>query len=102
MYFDTSRYAPTTITASTPDPHDPPSATALMGLASTAGQPFHVYAFKKKADSSANAATQLYQFINPDKFQIIHCGINGTVFARLRCADGMPQFLQAAQIGRLA
>jgi hypothetical protein len=78
LYFDTSRYAPTAITAATPDPHDPPAATTLSGLSGSATDPFYVYAFKKKADASAGAAsaTQLYQFINPDKFQIIHCGIN--------------------------
>ena len=36
--------------------------------------PFYVFAFKKRSDAS-NASSRI-QFINPDKFQIIHCGIN--------------------------
>jgi prepilin-type N-terminal cleavage/methylation domain-containing protein len=69
LYFDTSRYAPSIAT-------DPPAATALSGLSGNTTDPFHVYAFKKKADASNASATQAYQFVNPDKFQIIHCGIN--------------------------
>ena len=76
MYFDTSRYAPVMPVASGVDPNDPPAATALSGLGDTTSTPFDVYAFKKKADASSAAATQLYQFVNPDKFQVIHCGIN--------------------------
>lgn len=73
FYFDTSRYAPVTQPASNQDPLDPPAATATS-LNTT--EPFYAFAFKKKADVSTTSTTQLYQFVNPDKFQIIHCGIN--------------------------
>jgi prepilin-type N-terminal cleavage/methylation domain-containing protein len=68
LYFDTSRYAPAVA--------DPPAATALSGLSGNTTDAFYVYAFKKKADSSSSSPTPVYQFVNPDKFQIIHCGIN--------------------------
>jgi prepilin-type N-terminal cleavage/methylation domain-containing protein len=63
LYFDTSRYAPSAST-------DVPAATAATGL-SGSNAPIYVYAFKKKA-----AAGDVLQFVNPDKFQILHCGIN--------------------------
>jgi prepilin-type N-terminal cleavage/methylation domain-containing protein len=69
LYFDTSRYAPLTAN----DLTDPPAATALSSLG-TSGGDFNVFAFKKI--SSSASATSALQFINPDKFQIIHCGIN--------------------------
>jgi hypothetical protein len=74
MYFDTSRYAPVTNPANNQDALDPPAATAITGMGDTSSDPFHVYAFMKPSDAT-NASSQ-YQFINPDKFQIIHCGIN--------------------------
>ena len=72
MYFDTSRYAP--VVGTGVDNLDPPAATAISGLGDTTSDPFNVYAFKKRSDASN--ATSAIQFINPDKFQIIHCGIN--------------------------
>jgi hypothetical protein len=63
VYFDTSRYAPSLGT-------DPPAATALSGLSGNTTDPVNVYAFKSR--SSGNTL----QFVNPDKFQILHCGIN--------------------------
>jgi hypothetical protein len=71
LYFDTSRYPPT---SSALDSTDPPAATAITGLGSKASDPFFAFAFKKRSD--ANNASSALQFINPDKFQIIHCGIN--------------------------
>jgi prepilin-type N-terminal cleavage/methylation domain-containing protein len=71
LYFDTSRYAPAT---SGTDSTDPPAATAITGFGDTPSVPFYAFAFKKRSDAS-NASSAL-QFINPDKFQIIHCGIN--------------------------
>jgi prepilin-type N-terminal cleavage/methylation domain-containing protein len=84
LYFDTSRYPPT---SSTTECTDPPAATALagsgaVGLSSTSGQPFNVYAFKKQnpawstSAAAANPNLPALSFFNPDKFQIIHCGIN--------------------------
>jgi prepilin-type N-terminal cleavage/methylation domain-containing protein len=77
MYFDTSRYAPAVLASGAPtgtDPLDPPAATAITGLGDTPSDPFNVFAFKKRSDAS-NASSPI-SFINPDKFQIIHCGIN--------------------------
>ena len=74
MYFDTSRYTPVPQPASNVDPLDPPAATAISGLGDTSSDPFQVYAFMKKSEGTN--ASSLWQFINPDKFQIIHCGIN--------------------------
>jgi type II secretory pathway pseudopilin PulG len=72
LYFDTSRGAPTPM-------NDPPAATALTGLGEDEdgdGEPdgLHVHTFKKLSDS-AGAATAV-QSINPDKFQVLHCGID--------------------------
>ena len=64
LYFDTSRYAPSAAS-------DVPAATAPSGLSGSTSQPVYVYAFKKKAESGTGL-----QFVNPDKFQILHCGIN--------------------------
>jgi prepilin-type N-terminal cleavage/methylation domain-containing protein len=75
LYFDTSRYAPTAAT-------DPPAATALSGLSGNTTDPVNVYAFKSK--SSGNTL----QYVNPDKFQILHCGINdrwGDEFKKFAC-----------------
>jgi prepilin-type N-terminal cleavage/methylation domain-containing protein len=74
MYFDTSRYTPESPPIGNKDPLDPPAATAISGLGDTSSVPFYVYAFMKKSEGT-NASSP-YQFINPDKFQIIHCGIN--------------------------
>lgn len=80
LYFDTSRYPPT---YSSTECTDPPAATALagsgfVGLSTTAGQPFNVYAFKKQnpAWSTSNSSVPALAFVNPDKFQIIHGGID--------------------------
>jgi hypothetical protein len=79
LYFDTSRYAPPILPlASGADPLDPPAATAITGMGTTTGQPFHVYAFKKlnPAYSSTNTNVPPISYVNPDKFQIIHGGID--------------------------
>jgi prepilin-type N-terminal cleavage/methylation domain-containing protein len=59
LYFDTSRHAPT-------GEFDPPAATEPSGLE------LHVHAFKKPSESASAAVP--FQFVNPDKFQILHCG----------------------------
>jgi prepilin-type N-terminal cleavage/methylation domain-containing protein len=64
LYFDTSRHPPTA-------QFDPPAATKLSGLGPT-GDGLHVHAFKKLADSPT--ADPKFQFINPEKFQILHSG----------------------------
>jgi hypothetical protein len=70
LYFDTSRHPPTAA-------FDPPAATELSGLGidvDNDGIPdgLHVHAFKTKSDSPS--AVPPIQYINPDKFQILHCG----------------------------
>jgi prepilin-type N-terminal cleavage/methylation domain-containing protein len=60
LYFDTSRHDPT------PE-FDPPAATA-PDIA------LHVHAVKK-ANATANAALP-FQFVEPEKFQILHCGLD--------------------------
>jgi hypothetical protein len=59
LYFDTSRHPPTA-------EFDPPAATEPSGVE------LHVHAFKKKADSPT--AVPPIEFINPQKFQILHSG----------------------------
>jgi prepilin-type N-terminal cleavage/methylation domain-containing protein len=55
LYFDTSRHAPTE--------YDPPAAADL-----------HVHALKKIENPGAS---ERLLFVNPDKFQVLHCGIDG-------------------------
>jgi prepilin-type N-terminal cleavage/methylation domain-containing protein len=57
LYFDTSRYVPMPGT-------DPPAST-------TPSSTLHVHAFKK-----AGNTPNTIQFINPEKFQLIHCGLD--------------------------
>jgi hypothetical protein len=75
LYFDTSRH-PVGVASGTPPSgtlsgrYDPPAATY------DSNSPlFRVYAFKKAAETAGNN-TPAIQFINPDKFQVIHCGID--------------------------
>jgi hypothetical protein len=64
LYFDTSRHPPTAA-------FDPPAATALSQLGPD-GQGLHVHALKKRS-ASANSDVPI-QYIDPDGFQILHCG----------------------------
>ena len=48
---------------------DPPAATAPSGIG------LNVYAFKKVSDTANVNAPQI-QYINPDKYQVMHCGID--------------------------
>ncbi len=79
MYFDTSRHPAYDMTTGVKaGRYDPPAATALTGLG-PGGTGILVCAFKKQnpSYSSANAATTApINFVNPDKFQILHCGID--------------------------
>jgi type II secretory pathway pseudopilin PulG len=63
LYFDTSRHPPTAA-------FDPPAATATEPN----GLKLHVHALKKRSDSSDS--TVPIQFVDPDKFQVLHCGID--------------------------
>lgn len=72
VYFDTSRHPVGVASGSTLNGrYDPPAAT-YSGAGDLAG----VYAFKKAAETPV-AGTPQIQFINPDKFQVFHCGIDG-------------------------
>ncbi len=77
MYFDTSRHPAYDMTSGVnPARYDPPAATALVG-----GGTIHVHAFKKQNPSYSSATantTAPVTFINPDKYQILHCGIDNT------------------------
>jgi prepilin-type N-terminal cleavage/methylation domain-containing protein len=64
LYFDTSRHPPR------PE-FDPPAATPLTMLGED-GEGLHVHALKKKS-ASANSDLPI-QFIDPNGFQILHCG----------------------------
>ena len=90
LYFDTSRNPPT-------PGADPPAATALSKLGEDedgdgTADGLHVHAFKKLSDSAG--ATTAVQYINPDKFQIIHCGIDEewdvAAFERMAVHDPPP------------
>lgn len=68
LYFDTSRHpAAVLVGANLAGPYDPPAATLFNGG-------LHVHAFKKLNETGDNVPIQ---FVNPDKFQIIHCGDDG-------------------------
>jgi prepilin-type N-terminal cleavage/methylation domain-containing protein len=66
LYFDTSRHD------ATPQ-FDPPAATPLSGLGPD-GTGLHVHAVKKASDSAG--AVVPIQFVEPEKFQILHCGLD--------------------------
>ncbi len=74
LYFDTSRHPGGTFKpGSTTDLigyYDPPAATTTSGIG------LNVYAFKKVAESlNTSTPTPQIQYVNPAKFQVIHCGL---------------------------
>ncbi|HEX3600840.1 MAG TPA: prepilin-type N-terminal cleavage/methylation domain-containing protein [Lacipirellulaceae bacterium] len=75
LYFDTSRH-PAGVVSGTSllGTYDPPAATALVVPPQI---PLAVYAFKKRAENASSTTTTIpqVQFVNPDKYQIIHCGL---------------------------
>jgi prepilin-type N-terminal cleavage/methylation domain-containing protein len=94
LYFDTSRH-PAAVLNTTDKKlygtYDPPAATAntKMGL--------EVYAFKKQNPSwtSGNTTVPAVTYVNPDKFQILHCGIDdhwdsdeSPAFAKMKTPTG--------------
>jgi prepilin-type N-terminal cleavage/methylation domain-containing protein len=73
LYFDTSRHPAaekegSAVTSS----FDPPAATSLNPNA------LHVHAFKKAHPNYTDASGPYppIQYVNPEKFQVIHCGID--------------------------
>lgn len=70
LYFDVSRHPAAVANGSNwLAPYDPMAATEL------AASPLHVHAIKTRSES-AGAASPI-QFANPDKFQVLHCGVDG-------------------------
>jgi len=72
LYFDTSRHpAAEKSGAAVSSAFDPPAATLLNPNA------LHVHAFKKAHPNyTAGGIYPPIQFVNPEKFQVIHCGID--------------------------
>jgi hypothetical protein len=73
LYFDTSRHpAAVNPSGNTTGPffaaYDPPAATASTGAA------VHVHAIKRRSESAGSDVP--IQFATPDKFQILHAGID--------------------------
>ena len=67
LYFDTSRHpAAVKVGTTIVSAFDPPAATDKSPFA------LHVHALKKASDSAGTDVP--IEFVNPDKFQIIHCG----------------------------
>jgi prepilin-type N-terminal cleavage/methylation domain-containing protein len=62
LYFDASRHPASAA-------FDPPAATALSPT------PLDVHSLKKRSESAS--ANVLVEFCNKDKFQILHCGVDG-------------------------
>ncbi|HEX4415506.1 MAG TPA: type II secretion system protein [Lacipirellulaceae bacterium] len=81
FYFDTSRHPAGVMSGSNvAGPYDPPAATADSKLGPS-GTDLPVYAFKKmnpSYSSSSSGTTPCLTFVNPDKYQVIHCGLDGT------------------------
>jgi prepilin-type N-terminal cleavage/methylation domain-containing protein len=75
LYFDTSRHPAYDTAIAATARFDPPAATATSKLGPT-GASLEVYAFKKANPSTSPGAAPI-TFINPDKFQVIHCGLDG-------------------------
>jgi prepilin-type N-terminal cleavage/methylation domain-containing protein len=74
LYFDTSRHPAAVLLGSTvTGPFDPPAATRPSGLGPD-GIGLHVHALKKAIDSQS--ADVPIQFVEPEKFQILHCGLD--------------------------
>ncbi len=72
LYFDTSRHPAGVVSAGNKllGTYDPPART------SPTGQQLNVFAFKKVAENAAAGGNvPSIQYVNPDKFQVIHCGL---------------------------
>jgi prepilin-type N-terminal cleavage/methylation domain-containing protein len=78
LYFDTSRHPAGVVSGSNLlGPYDPPAATANSKLGPS-GAGLLVYAFKKQnpAWSTSNPNVPAVVYVNPDKFQVLHCGLD--------------------------
>ena len=75
LYFDTSRHPAAVLVGSdVRGPFDPPAATELSQTGPD-GMGLHVHAFKK-ANQTAGANVPPIQFVDPQKFQVMHCGLD--------------------------
>ncbi len=76
MYFDTSRHPAGVFVSSNElaGTFDPPAATLPTGLGPN-GDGLHVHALKRRSDTSQTNVPRI-EFVNPEKFQVIHCGID--------------------------
>ena len=88
LYFDTSRHPAYDVTSGLPPSRfDPPAATDL------AATPLHVHAFKKINQTTGTNAPPI-QFVDPEKFQVIHCGLDEAwgenAFERMSAHSVMP------------
>jgi prepilin-type N-terminal cleavage/methylation domain-containing protein len=68
LYFDTSRHDATTA-------FDPPAATDAATDAAGNSVALHVHAVKKARDAAVTGALPI-QYVEPEKFQILHCGLD--------------------------
>jgi hypothetical protein len=69
LYFDTSRNEPTPA-------FDPPAATDAATDAAGNSIALHVHAVKKAKDVAVAAGALPIQYVEPEKFQILHCGLD--------------------------
>lgn len=76
LYFDTSRHPAydTAVPVASASRFDPPAATTDSRLGPTGGS-LEVYAFKKANPTFTTGGAPI-TFINPDKFQVMHAGID--------------------------
>ncbi len=78
LYFDTSRHPAGVVSGSKLlGTYDPPAATANSKLGPTQAG-LLVFAFKKQNPtwSTTNNTVPAITYVNPDKFQILHCGLD--------------------------
>jgi len=75
LYFDTSRH-PAGVLSGTDllGKFDQPAATLPTGLGPK-GEGLHVHALKRRSDTNQTNVPRI-EFVNPDKFQVLHCGID--------------------------
>lgn len=71
LYFDTSRHPAydASVTGNAVARFDPPAATTPSGIEA------HVHALKRRSDTTNPNMPQI-EFVNPDKYQILHCGVD--------------------------
>lgn len=74
LYFDTSRHPAAVNSGGTIlGTFDPPAATELTGLGPD-GMGLHVHAIKRMSQSAGSGVP--IEFVNPEKFQILHAGVD--------------------------